>query len=467
MNGLILLIVFILIFINIVRAILKGSQNREEGTGEKGAQEEGLLLNFLSARARNEAWMEAAGKLDLQYVRPANLRARPALRGIRKELVTEAHIEYSPSGSLTTVCSVQFPEKLGIGLLILREDAAVVTEEFAGRRTLRVTALEGTEVRCSAQSAEALKEFLTDSRINALKNALSFYRTLKVTDDYVVLKMAGECQEADLLTSLIEFTVSLASILCAKSASEPVCGKSSAESAEEALPGLRTVVALPASASAVPEFRRPKTVTAPIPPAFGELDGEEEASRSPLPPAPEKRGDSSVLPRPAEVPSDSMARPAEIPSDSMARPADLPEGKTMPSAVSEPAPSASSETLLEQNTLAAALFAASFPGAKEQALFQTVKGKRIEWSGILKSSYRFGNDFVLGNGPAVKAVFEIAELTGNYSMKTRVKAVIRLPQEALDLLKNRNGERFRFTGTLEKFEAFAREIVILDGSLLS
>ncbi len=456
MNGLILLIVFILIFINIVRAILKGSQNREEGTGEKGAQEEGLLLNFLSARARNEAWMEAAGKLDLQYVRPANLRARPALRGIRKELVTEAHIEYSPSGSLTTVCSVQFPEKLGIGLLILREDAAVVTEEFAGRRTLRVTALEGTEVRCSAQSAEALKEFLTDSRINALKNALSFYRTLKVTDDYVVLKMAGECQEADLLTSLIEFTVSLASILCAKSASEPVRGKSSAESAEEALPGLRTVVALPASASAVPEFRRPKTVTAPIPPAFGELDGEEEASRSPLPPAPEKRGDSSVLPRPAEISSDSMARPA-----------DLPEGKTMPSAVSEPAPSASSETLLEQNTLAAALFAASFPGAKEQALFQTVKGKRIEWSGILKSSYRFGNDFVLGNGPAVKAVFEIAELTGNYSMKTRVKAVVRLPQEALDLLKNRNGERFRFTGTLEKFEAFAREIVILDGSLLS
>ncbi len=456
MNGLILLIVFILIFINIVRAILKGSQNREEGTGEKGAQEEGLLLNFLSARARNEAWMEAAGKLDLQYVRPANLRARPALRGIRKELVTEAHIEYSPSGSLTTVCSVQFPEKLGIGLLILREDAAVVTEEFAGRRTLRVTALEGTEVRCSAQSAEALKEFLTDSRINALKNALSFYRTLKVTDDYVVLKMAGECQEADLLTSLIEFTVSLASILCAKSASEPVRGKSSAESAEEALPGLRTVVALPASASAVPEFRRPKTVTAPIPPAFGELDGEEEASRFPLPPAPEKRGDSSVLPRPAEISSDSMARPA-----------DLPEGKTMPSAVSEPAPSASSETLLEQNTLAAALFAASFPGAKEQALFQTVKGKRIEWSGILKSSYRFGNDFVLGNGPAVKAVFEIAELTGNYSMKTRVKAVVRLPQEALDLLKNRNGERFRFTGTLEKFEAFAREIVILDGSLLS
>lgn len=456
MNGLILLIVFILIFINIVRAILKGSQNREEGTGEKGAQEEGLLLNFLSARTRNEAWMEAAGKLDLQYVRPANLRARPALRGIRKELVTEAHIEYSPSGSLTTVCSVQFPEKLGIGLLILREDAAVVTEEFAGRRTLRVTALEGTEVRCSAQSAEELKEFLTDSRINALKNALSFYRTLKVTDDYVVLKMAGECQEADLLTSLIEFTVSLASILCAKSASEPVRGKSSAESAEEALPGLRTVVALPASASAVPEFRRPKTVTAPIPPAFGELDGEEEASRSPLPPAPEKRGDSSVLPRPAEISSDSMARPA-----------DLPEGKTMPSAVSEPAPSASSETLLEQNTLAAALFAASFPGAKEQALFQTVKGKRIEWSGILKSSYRFGNDFVLGNGPAVKAVFEIAELTGNYSMKTRVKAVVRLPQEALDLLKNRNGERFRFTGTLEKFEAFAREIVILDGSLLS
>lgn len=50
-------------------------------------------------------------------------------------------------------------------------------------------------------------------------------------------------------------------------------------------------------------------------------------------------------------------------------------------------------------------------------------------------------------------------------MKTKVKAVVRLPQESLDALKNRNGERFRFSGVLTKQESFAKEIVILDGAL--
>ena len=131
----------------------------------------------------------------------------------------------------------------------------------------------------------------------------------------------------------------------------------------------------------------------------------------------------------------------------------------------ETASADSQESLLDQNTLAAALFSSSFPGQKETEVFNRVKGKKIAWSGVLKSSYQFGNDFVLGSGPAVKAVFEIAEITGNYSMKTKVKAVVRLPQESLEILKNRNGESFRFSGVLTKLESFAKEIVILDGAL--
>ena len=76
---------------------------------------------------------------------------------------------------------------LGIGLLIMRDQPAVVAEEFADRNSLRVMALEGLDVRCSAKNADALKSFLTPMRINAIKNALSFYRSVKITDDYVVL----------------------------------------------------------------------------------------------------------------------------------------------------------------------------------------------------------------------------------------------------------------------------------------
>ena len=491
MHGLILLVIFFLVFVNIVRVILKEAR-KAEGNSSSGAFPEENLRSLLSSRVRNEAWMEAAGTLDLQYVRPTSLRARPSLRGVVKDFVTEAHIEYSSSGTLATVCSVQFPEKLGIGLLMMRDDRAVVAEEFASRNALRVTALEGMDVRCAANSADALNVFLTAERINALRNALSFYRAVRITDDCVVLKLTGVCQEAGPLTNLVEFTVSLASILYRKPRVEAVPQKGFQEFAgkEEKLPGFKNVLKTPPVPE--PEFRQPKTILTPIKPVTDDaelLEPDEPAPASRKAPAEEHRS-ASVSPRmpevkPAASPVFSPSRMPEV------KPAASPvfsappvqEGKRSAGAAPPRAPVFSSrpasygkapeqdasvpplESLLDQNTLASALFSASFPGRKEQELFDRVKGKKIEWSGILKSSYQFGNDFVLGSGPAVKAVFEIAEISGSYSMKTNVKAVVRLPLETLEVLKNRNGERFRFSGLLAKQETFAKEIVISNGAL--
>lgn len=115
--------------------------------------------------------------------------------------------------------------------------------------------------------------------------------------------------------------------------------------------------------------------------------------------------------------------------------------------------------------LAEKLFSKSFPGQEEQEFFKTVKGSEVEWDGTLISVYRFGSDYVLGNGPAVKAVFETAEISGAYSMKTRIKTLVRLPEGSLEDLHNHNGKIFRFRGTLEKFEPFAKEIILLNGTL--
>ncbi len=90
----------------------------------------------------------------------------------------------------------------------------------------------------------------------------------------------------------------------------------------------------------------------------------------------------------------------------------------------------------------------------------------MEWSGVLRSANTFGSDFVLGRGPAVKASFEIAEVSGSYSMKSKIRATVRLPESALPRLKNRTGETFRFSGVLEKMEPYARELILLDGELL-
>ncbi len=490
MHVFILLVVFILVFTNIVRVIIKEARKMEGGSG-KGASGGENLLNVLSSQARNEAWMEVAGTLDLQYVRPARLRARPSLRGMVKDFVTETHIEYSSSGSLATVCSVQFPEKLGIGLLIIRDDATVVAEELADRKMLRVTALDGLDVRCSANNAEVLKSFLTPMRVNVLKNALSFYRTLRVTDDYVVLKLAGECRDADHLTNFIEFTVSLASALQKNSASETLSTKGFQEFAqgdeEDDLPGIKTVMEPSSAAAAVPEFRQPKTILTPIKPVTDDAELlQPDESVLPTGPAEEHQTASakSRMPevKPVSSPVFSTSRMPEVkpvssPVFSTSRMPEVKPASSAPVSSTRPASygkepekvqenaASPSDSLLDQNALAAALFSSSFPGQKEQELFSRVKGKKIEWSGELKSSYQFGNDFVLGNGPAVKAVFEIAEISGTYSMKTKVKAVVRLPLESLERLKNRNGEHFRFSGLLAKLETFAREIVIFNGSL--
>ena len=480
MHGLILLVVFIIVFLNIVRVIIKEARKASGSAGNESSSDGGLL-NVLSCRERNEAWMEAAGVMELQYVRPATLRARPSLRGMVKNLITEVHIEYAASGSLATVCSVQFPEKLGIDLLIMRDDAAVVAEEFANRNMLRVASLDGLDVRCSAKSAEALKSFLTPVRVNSIRNALSFYRAVRISDDYVVLKLAGECRETDLLTRLIEFTVSLASILGGEGQPEVVPLKEKTglgECENEDLPGFKTVVEH-SSVSRAPEFRQPKTILEPIKPVTDddELLETELRSGSPRPEnvsVPEVTSSSRMpeVKKPAAAPvfSSPLSRMPEGRKPDLSTPSPAsselstsrPEGKNMER---ENASADSPESLLDQNTLAAALFSSSFPGQKETEVFNRVKGKKIAWSGVLKSSYQFGNDFVLGSGPAVKAVFEIAEITGNYSMKTKVKAVVRLPQESLEILKNRNGESFRFSGVLTKLESFAKEIVILDGAL--
>lgn len=128
-------------------------------------------------------------------------------------------------------------------------------------------------------------------------------------------------------------------------------------------------------------------------------------------------------------------------------------------------PAQTAEKKVDAQSLAEKLFSNSFPGNAEKEFFQTVKGSEVEWEGKLLSVYRFGSDYVLGQGPAVKAVFETAEISGSYSMKTRIKTQVRLPEEAMEILKNQNGKIFRFRGTLEKFEPFAKELILLNGSL--
>ena len=404
--------VFVLAFFKILGKAL----GIMEGSQREGSQPSGNpLAGLFTSGARNEAWIEAAYAHRLEYVRPNGLGGRPSLRGYVDELFTEVHIQDSGSGEPQTVVNVMFARPLKQELLILLDDDIVRSERFTGRKTFRVAGLENPRLQCAASGAEELKKLLTSARLNALKNALAFYRYFEVSDRYVLVKLRGECRDAEALSALIEFTVSLAALF-------------SGEPAPAAVSPVRSAPIPVEASEPVPELKRPVVKMSPEP--------------APLSPVPE-------IPIPEEE-----RKPVE---------AEMETAEAMESPLPESAPQETAAT--DQAAFAASLFAASFPGGKEQAVFAAAKGTRVEWSGILRSAYSFGNDFVLGAGPGVKASFEIAEVTGAYSMKSKIRAIVRLPEDSLPQLKNHNGEPFRFSGVLEKMEPYARELILLDGEL--
>ena len=50
-------------------------------------------------------------------------------------------------------------------------------------------------------------------------------------------------------------------------------------------------------------------------------------------------------------------------------------------------------------------------------------------------------------------------------MKNKIKATVSLPPESMEQLKGQTGKKFHFSGRLLKFEPFAREILLENGTL--
>lgn len=414
--GFLTILITMIVVLSFFRFLGKMLAVRRQTSADSSPERNTLAGMFSTRRVDAEVWMACAANTDLEYIRPQNGKGFPCLRGNVNGRLTDVHIQ-EEDGSCCTVASVLFraPEKAGLRILL--DDEPVLRAFFAGQPVYRLSGIDDPRLRCAASSENALSEALTPVRMNILKNALGFFRYLNVTDQYVMIRVPGICNDEDALVHLINFIISFAGNW-EKGPSAFPAGPIHVEHAEP-----------------VPELKTPKIV-----PPFSE-------------PVPEPE----VEPEPKSV----EAEKEEIPVAS--EPSPEPESAPEPEAVPEPAPAA---VPLDQTAFTSQLFGSSFPGEKERKIFADAKGTRVEWSGVLRSANSFGSDFALGKGPAVKATFEIAEVTGSYSMKSKIRATVCLPESALPRLKNHTGETFRFSGVLEKMEPYARELILLDGELL-
>ena len=121
---------------------------------------------------------------------------------------------------------------------------------------------------------------------------------------------------------------------------------------------------------------------------------------------------------------------------------------------------------LTVESVCAALFSKSFPGAEERAAFDAMKGRRVRWSGELQMSQLFSMDFVFGSQKGVKATLLIRKLAQG-AAPVQIKAVAAFPPELRERLESSRGKTIVFEGELLKFEPFAREIYLRDASLES
>lgn len=415
--GFLTILITMIVVLSFFRFLGKMLAMRSSPSDGGSAEQKSFTFSASGSYVSPGVWMGIAENTDLEYIRPENGSRFPSLRGVINDRLVNVYIPEGEDWERSTVASVLFRSPGKAGLRILLDDEPVLRAFFAGQPVYRLSGIDDPRLRCAASSENALSEALTPVRMNILKNALGFFRYLNVTDQYVMIRVPGICNDEDALVHLINFIISFAGNW-EKGPSAFPAGPILVEHAEP-VPELKTPKTAPPSSEPVPEREV----------EFNPKSAEEEKEEFPA--VPEQEIEPETEPEPEAVPES------------------VPAGDP-----------------LEQTAFASRLFASSFPGEKERKLFADAKGIRVEWSGVLRSANTFGSDFVLGRGPAVKASFEIAEVTGSYSMKSKIRATVCLPESALPRLKKHTGETFRFSGVLEKMEPYARELILLDGELL-
>ncbi len=117
--------------------------------------------------------------------------------------------------------------------------------------------------------------------------------------------------------------------------------------------------------------------------------------------------------------------------------------------------------------LVRALFADGTTGSEADRLFaESWAGVPIEWSGELYRVQRCTSDVDFGMNVGTKALFDLMRAPSGHSART-VRAVVQLPKELSESLRNQRGKTFTFAGSLLRCDPHARTFYIRDGRITS
>lgn len=479
-------VILIIIILSSLSSFAKKA-NKAASSGKSVATPASLgkkLFSAMTSSSRNETWMQLAGDLGLTYLAPKTPFDTPVITGkIAGRDIDISMNEIAP-GSHETVFKIKLPRNLDMGLLISKDKQAVQNRLFSGRkRFANIDFVPGNieNVIASAFDEKAFRNFLSKRRSNVLMNFLGLYQFVNITDDTITVRIPGSGMHYENLQKTVRALVKVSEMLGTEIGDAPEESNDAvSESLPEEKPENQSVqekspvaprLTIPAKS---PMTAKPSVLTDMAIPAavstatvMSAAESSKSISEAQKESAQKSAAQSGSFQghKPAVV--SEVGRAPTMKQDTLIKtstpgfkPAD--DKKAEAPAQNEK----SAAELMDQKNLCEALFASSFGGSKEKEIFEKVKGSQIRWKGILKSAYEYGSDFVFGQTPGVKATFEIHEISGNYSMKTKIKAVVQLPKDTFQTLKAQTGKELSFVGKLEKLESFAKEIYVSSGSIV-
>ncbi len=307
---------------------------------------------------------------------------------------------------------------------------------------------------CSAESEEAFDRFLdTPSNRSAVLNLVRLFPAGMFNNEGVSVRLRGNAPDISVISRMAAIANALES-----PSSEPMHDLLTAQK--------KDLLAVPRDFSPGEQAEEEDTPKrhAPL-----QVDTVSRTTRIPLPPntplssqrttvirisSEAKRMNKSDTPK-ADVVRSSSASASPAPASASPR--------------IQPEPVVQKPTVagdLTVESVSVALFGKAFPGAEERAAFDAMKGRRVRWSGELLTSMPFSMDFVFGSQKGVKATLLICKLAQG-SVKVQIKAVAAFPPDKREILDAMKGKMVLFEGELLKFEPFAREIYLVDASLVS
>ncbi len=422
--GLIWILVFFFIVLNILGSLAKKASSRTSSSGGKWLKDPAGLFNNTSAR--NEAWMHTAGELGLSFIRPKQSGGTPEISGRIDRMDVSAVCSPSENGfAPETIYRIKFNTPLKIGLLIMKNRPEEIRRFFSGRRQsndlIEFLSDDIMESAVSAYEEKDLKAFLTPGRARSIADCAAEFPRFRIDDDALTVWYPGIEGDTDRFVSRFNKVLSLGKLLSEKTA-----------------------------AGTKPDIR-PVPVTPPdSTPHVDDIEMKEETSPTPTP-----------EPEPVFTERASDPVPESVPETVQ---------ETAPAAVEEEPVTAEETTpdaIPSKEQFLPMLWRSSSVGPEEKELFEKYKGRSVQWDGVLKTAYDYSTDFVFGSGGGVKATLEIFELTpGGSLLRTKIKAVVSFPKEEAPLLKSASGKTVLFQGNLLKMEPFAREIYLTDGKVI-